>query len=224
VTAGRVLLWRHGRTAHNAEARLQGQTDIPLDDVGRWQAGTAAAALAARYRPTVIVTSDLVRARATADALAGPLGLVPVVDARMRERSFGDWEGLTAADIAERWPAEHAEWAAGGEPQRPGSETRAHVAQRVSEAVNEHARALSDDDTLVVVSHGAAIGLGVTALIGMSAGWRGIAGVSNAHWAEVRLGRAGAGSAWRLLAYNLGPTDASSDWDAGPDREVRDPD
>ena len=68
MTAGRVLLWRHGRTAHNLQARLQGQSDIPLDEVGHWQAHTAAAAIAARYQPTRIVVSDLVRARVPADA------------------------------------------------------------------------------------------------------------------------------------------------------------
>ena len=219
-----MLLWRHGRTAHNAAGRLQGQIDIPLDDVGLWQARTAAAALAARYRPTVVVTSDLGRARATAEMLTAQVGLELVVDPRVRERSFGDWEGLTAAEIAERWPAEHAAWASGGEPHRPGGETREVVARRVSAAVTEHAQGLSDDDTLVVVTHGAAIGLGVGGLLGLPSEWRGIVGVSNAHWAELRLGRGPLGPAWRLLGYNLGPTDASSDWDAGPDREVRDPD
>ena len=224
MTAGRVLLWRHGRTAHNVQARLQGQSDIPLDDVGRWQAHTAAAAIAARYRPSRIVVSDLVRARVTADALASMIDLVPVVDARVRERSFGDWEGMTATEIAERWPTDHAAWVQGGEPNRPGGESRATVAARMLEAVTAHADDLGGDDTLLVVSHGAAIGLGVAGLLLLPPDWRGIVGISNAHWAELRLGRGNLGPTWRLTGYNLGPTDASADWDAGPDREVRDPD
>jgi len=57
-----VVLWRHGRTEYNAARRLQGQIDIPLDEVGRWQGTTAAAALFARHTPVRIVSSDLVRA------------------------------------------------------------------------------------------------------------------------------------------------------------------
>ncbi|WP_066587595.1 histidine phosphatase family protein [Cellulomonas timonensis] len=224
MTAGRVLLWRHGRTAHNASGRLQGQVDIPLDDVGRWQAHTAAAALTARYRPTLIVSSDLSRARATAEALAEQAGLDLVLDPRVRERSFGDWEGMTSLEIAERWPADHAAWAQGGEPHRPGGESRADVAQRMHEAVVEHAAGLDAGDTLVVVTHGAAISLAVGALLGLPADWRGITGPSNAHWAELHAGRASHGGAWRLTGYNLGPTDASADWNAGPDQQVRDPD
>ncbi|HEY0188524.1 MAG TPA: histidine phosphatase family protein [Cellulomonas sp.] len=218
MTVGRVLLWRHGRTAHNAGARLQGQSDIPLDEVGTWQAETAAEAIAARYRPTRIIASDLSRAHATALALAVPLGLAVQVDARVRERSFGEWEGLTGPEIAERWPEQHAAWVAGREPERVGAETRAEVLARTVEAVTEHAVALDRDDTLVVVSHGAAISLALIGLLGLPAPWRGIAGMANAHWAEIQPARPGSDPAWRLDALNLGPTHASADWNAGPDQ------
>jgi len=230
VTAGRVVLWRHGRTAHNAGARLQGQSDIPLDEVGVWQAETAAAALASRYRPTRIVASDLGRAHATAAALSARTGLPVHTDPRVRERSFGDWEGMTSAEIAARWPEQHAAWVAGHEPQRVGAETRAEVQARMVAAVGELASALEPDDTLVVVSHGAAITLGLVGLLGLPAEWKGVSGMSNAHWAELQPGRPGSGLAWRLEALNVGPVHASSDWNAGPDRveqgmdeEVRDP-
>ncbi len=230
MTAGRVVLWRHGRTAHNAAARLQGQSDIPLDDVGVWQAETAAAALASRYRPTRIVASDLGRARATAQALGDRLGMPVEEDVRVRERSFGEWEGLTSAEIAGRWPEQHAAWVAGHEPERVGAETRAQVRARMVEAVTEQAGALTADDTLVVVSHGAAITLGLVGLLDLPAEWKGVSGMSNAHWAEVQPGRPGSGLAWRIEALNVGPVHASSDWNAGPDHvaqsmddEVRDP-
>lgn len=230
MTAGRVVLWRHGRTAHNAAARLQGQSDIPLDDVGVWQAETAAAALASRYTPTRIIASDLGRARSTAEALSARTGLPVHTDARVRERSFGDWEGLTSAEIAERWPEQHAAWRAGREPERVGAETRAEVQARMIKAVTDQAGSLEPDDTLVVVSHGAAITLGLVGLLGLPAEWKGVSGMSNAHWAEVQPGRPGSGLAWRLEALNVGPVHASSDWNAGPDRaeramddEVRDP-
>jgi len=230
VTVGRLLLWRHGRTAYNASARLQGQVDIPLDDVGHWQARTAAAALLARHTPTRVVSSDLSRAAQTATALARMVGLEVELDARVRERGFGDWEGLTGQEISARWPQDYALWRGGGEPSRVGAESRAAVAERTAAAITEHAAALDRTDTLVVVSHGAAISSAVAALMSMPADWRAIAGMHNAHWAELVPSSGSVEPAWRLAAYNLGPTDASSDWNAGPDRDAdettttRDPD
>jgi len=217
VTAGRLLLWRHGRTAYNAEARLQGQVDIPLDDVGRWQARTAAARMLERHEPTHVVASDLERAAQTARYLGRAADLEVVLDTRVRERAFGEWEGLTGDEISARWPDDFALWRAGGEPSRVGAESRALVAERMAAGIAEHAAALGRDDTLVVVSHGAAISSAVGALLGMEPQWRGIAGMLNAHWAELVSSSAPDQAPWRLAGYNLGPTDASSDWNAGPD-------
>lgn len=226
MTAGRVLLWRHGRTAANAGARLQGQIDIPLDDVGRWQARTATAALLARYEPTVIVSSDLSRARATAENLARATGLPITLDPRLRERGFGQWEGMSGTEIEQRWPGAFAAWRLGGDPSGVGAETRAAVAARLYGAVSEHAAARGPDDTLVVVSHGAAIALAVGAMLGQPASWRGVVGLHNAHWAELAPAHGGAAPEWRLIGLNLGPTGASRDWNAGPDTtaETTDPD
>ncbi|HEY0118033.1 MAG TPA: histidine phosphatase family protein [Cellulomonas sp.] len=230
MTVGRLLLWRHGRTAANASFRLQGQIDIPLDDVGRWQARTAAASLLARYEPTAIVSSDLSRARQTADTLARATGLTVTVDQRLRERGFGAWEGLTGDEIGARWPEEFEAWRSGGDPEGVDAETRADVAARLGTAVTEHASALGPQDTLVVVSHGAAIALGVGELLGQPPAWRGVVGLQNAHWAELTPSRGLVEPAWRLHGFNLGPTDASRDWNAGPDAasdedgETRDPD
>ena len=217
MSVGRVLLWRHGRTAANASGRLQGQIDIPLDEVGRWQARTAAATLLARYDPSVIVSSDLSRARATAEYLARGTGLKVTEDPEVRERSFGVWEGLTGEEIDERWPDEFAVWRAGGDPFGFEAESRADVSARLGAAIRRHAAALTPADTLVVVSHGAAIALAVGALLGQPASWRGVIGLHNAHWAELVPSRGGAAPDWRLTGLNLGPTDASTDWNAGPD-------
>ena len=231
MSVGRLLLWRHGRTAFNATARLQGQVDIPLDDVGRWQARTAAAALLARYTPTRIVSSDLGRAVQTAEALGRMAEVAVELEPRVRERGFGEWEGLSGEEIAERWPQDYALWRSGGEPVRVGAETRLAVAQRTAEAIAELSAASGRQDTLVVVSHGAAISSAVAELLGMSAAWRGMAGMHNAHWAELVPSSGDVLPAWRLVGYNLGPTDASTDWNAGPDRadgqrsgSTRDPD
>ena len=231
MSGGRLQLWRHARTEYNASARLQGQVDIPLDDVGRWQARTAAAALLARHAPTRIVSSDLGRALQTAEALGRMADVAVEIEPRVRERGFGEWEGLSGAEIAQRWPDDYALWRAGGEPTRVGAETRLQVAQRTAEAIAELTGAMNRDDTLVVVSHGAAISSAVAELLGMPAQWRGIAGMHNAHWAELVPSSGDVLPAWRLVGYNLGPTDASADWNAGPDRSedeqsgsTRDPD
>ena len=211
-----VLLLRHGRTAFNAGGRLQGQVDIPLDEVGRWQVQEAARDLVARHVPTRIVSSDLSRACATAQAVADLLGVEVQLDERLRERDFGDWEGLTAEEISGRWPQEYAVWRSGHDPERTGAETRAVVATRMQRAIAEHAASTEPSGALLVVSHGAALTLGLTALLGLDPnGWRGLVGLSNAHWAVLRSNAPDSVPAWRLEAHNLGPSVQLSDWDAG---------
>ena len=211
-----VLLLRHGRTAYNAAARLQGQVDIPLDGVGQWQVAEAARDLFQRHVPTRIVSSDLIRARATAQAVADLTGLAVELDPRLRERDFGDWEGLTAQEISGRWPDEYAVWRSGHDPQRTGAETRAAVAERMEQAISEHASKTGPDGALVVVSHGAAITLGVTILLGQDPHtWRGLVGLNNAHWAVLRSNSQDSAPAWRLESHNLGPSVQLSAWDAG---------
>lgn len=214
-----LLLWRHARTAYNSQARLQGQIDIPLDEVGHWQARTSAARLAARYRPARIVASDLTRAAETADYLSRLLDVPVELDPRLRERAFGEWEGLTGHEIDARWPGEFRAWRAGGDPAGVGAESRADVAARVSAAVLDQVARTDGRGGLVVVSHGAAIGSLVAELLGQVPTWRGLVGMHNAHWAEMLRAGPDVAPAWRLLGYNVGPTDASSDWNAGPDPE-----
>lgn len=216
MTAGTVVLWRHGRTAFNANGRLQGQIDIPLDGVGAWQVEQAAVDLWRRHVPTRIVASTLGRAVATAHGLANLGGLAVETDARLRERAFGEWEGLSGAEIADRWPEEYAVWQGGHDPARTGAETRAEVAQRIADAVTELAASMSRSETLVVVSHGAAISLGLTVLLGLDAtAWRGLVGLHNAHWSVLRASRGDAVPAWRLESHNVGPSVRVADWDAG---------
>lgn len=214
MTARAVVLWRHGRTAFNAAGRMQGCIDIPLDEVGQWQAVEGAQHLARRHTPARIVSSDLGRAVSTAEALSALSGVPVVLDAALRERSFGEWEGLTAEEIQDRWPEQFDVWRAGRDPQRTGAETRAEVAERFAEAVERHAAALDQHETLVVVAHGAAIGLGIGALLGLDPGQRLIAGLHNAHWSLVRPSGRRPGS-WFLEAHNLGPAVAVDEWNVG---------
>jgi broad specificity phosphatase PhoE len=89
-----LLLVRHGETDWNAEGRLQGHTDRPLNDYGRRQAKELAERLAAEH-VDAIYTSDLSRAKETAEIVGERLGLPVVVDADLREKNWGSWEGLT---------------------------------------------------------------------------------------------------------------------------------
>src|SRR5436190_6437311 len=92
-----LLLVRHGETDWNASGRLQGHTDRPLNDVGRRQAAALAGQLAGRG-VAAISTSDLVRAKETAEIVGERLGLTVVVDPDLRERHWGSWEGLTPSE------------------------------------------------------------------------------------------------------------------------------
>ncbi|MEG3616698.1 MULTISPECIES: histidine phosphatase family protein [Isoptericola] len=221
MTARTVVLLRHGRTSYNASMRLQGQVDIPLDEVGRWQAAQGAAALVTSHRATRIVSSDLGRAADTAAAYAELVGVPVETDPRLRERSFGRWEGLTADEIAERWPDEHAEWRRGGEPRGVGAETKVEVAERTAGAVREHAEGLEGDECLVVVSHGAAISLAITGLLELDAtAWRGISGMHNVHWSHLHRSAPGAVPGWRLVAHNVGAGYPLDRWQAGPHADL----
>ena len=104
----RVLAIRHGETAWNVDTRIQGHLDIPLNDTGRWQARQVALALADE-RIDAIYSSDLLRARETAQTVARCDGIV-TTDIGLRERSFGVFEGLTYREIQQRWPEQGERW------------------------------------------------------------------------------------------------------------------
>jgi probable phosphoglycerate mutase len=105
----RLFLLRHGQTAWNAEARIQGQLDIPLDATGRWQAERLALALQGEGIQALF-SSDLQRARQTAAPLAAAIHVDVQVDAALRERGFGHFEGSTYAEIEARWPEDTLRW------------------------------------------------------------------------------------------------------------------
>lgn len=163
MTAGgrsrKIVLMRHGQTEWNVEGRFQGTTDIPLDSVGIEQAARAARLLAA-LRPTEIISSPMQRAATTAQALADATGLTVTCDSDLIERSGGAWEGLTNHEIRIRYPDEHASW------QPPGGETGEQVAKRFSAALERALERIPDGGLLVVVSHGAAIRIGMLHWLG----------------------------------------------------------
>jgi probable phosphoglycerate mutase len=194
-----LILWRHGLTDWNAGERVQGQTDTPLNDRGRAQAAAAARQLAA-LRPAAIVASDLRRAADTAAALAALTDLPVQSDARLRERHFGDWQGLTIAEIAERYPAEYARWRGGDPDFGCGAETVDDMAKRVGAALREAVDAAAGG-TVVVATHGGAARHGIGEMVGWSHQvTRSLYGLGNCHWSELRLDPA---RGWRLRAHNL---------------------
>jgi glucosyl-3-phosphoglycerate phosphatase len=200
VSTRTVLVWRHGQTAWNAQRRFQGQLDISLDDVGREQA-TRAAPLVAGFAPSAIVSSDLVRARETAQALADVTGLPIATDPRLREIDVGVWQGLTFDEVSERFPAEAANWRDGGDGRRGGGESLVEVGARAVAAVEEALLELADGGTLVVVTHGAAGRAIVASMIGLPAPlWRSLGSLANCCWSL--MGEAASG--WRLFDHNAG--------------------
>jgi probable phosphoglycerate mutase len=207
----RIVCLRHGQTLWNVEQRFQGHSDIQLNETGIAQAARAASLLAA-LRPTLIVSSDLQRANDTALALGRLAGLDVAVDKDFRERGGGQWEGLTRAEIAERWPQEYVAWEA------PDGEPVTEVAARVAAAMRRWAAKLDDDGLLVVASHGAALRLGICELLGLpQESWSAIGGLSNCSWSVLEQGRRG----WRLLEHNAGTLPEPISGDDSPDAEGR---
>ncbi len=191
----KLVLWRHGQTVYNLERRFQGQTDVPLNDLGRRQAAEAAPYLAS-LRPSAIISSDLSRAMETADALARLTGLPVQTDKDLRERFGGAWEGLTESEIMTRFPVERASWSP------PDGESARAVADRASAALERVADSLPGGALAVVVGHGAALGMAMARLLGLpeEPTARVLGPFDNCHWSILgrRRGR------WRVLEHNVG--------------------
>jgi probable phosphoglycerate mutase len=126
----RIILVRHGETDWNATGHIQGHSDTPLNAVGRTQAQRVARHLASEP-VRALYSSDLARAFETATIIGQTLGLTVVTSRRLRERQYGAWEGLTAADIQARYPEQFAEWRARSTDfAPPQGETRAQLLAR----------------------------------------------------------------------------------------------
>jgi glucosyl-3-phosphoglycerate phosphatase len=207
----KLVVWRHGQTAWNAERRFQGHSDIPLDATGREQARDAARYLAMMH-PEAIFSSDLARATETAAYLGELTGLPVQLDKDLRERGGGSWEGLTDREIREGYPAEYAAWIP------PDGEPISAVADRAAGALQRIADSLADSldgeggpggegglgggksALAVVISHGAAINLGMSRLLGLPERTRVLGPLGNCSW-SVLARRA---DRWRLLEHNVG--------------------
>jgi broad specificity phosphatase PhoE len=145
-----LLLVRHGETDWNRDGRWQGHSDTPLNAAGREQARRVAAEL---RDVDAVYSSDLARARETAEILAEQLGLEVHLEPRLRERGFGAWEGKTSAEIEAEFRDEHARWLAGEAPGAADAEPFGDFAARVQSFV-EDLLERHPGETVLVVAHG----------------------------------------------------------------------
>lgn len=187
---------------------MQGRVDIPLNERGREQAAALARSLTMGPgpRPDVIVASPLRRAADTAVTVGEALGLEVALDEAFLERSFGRWEGLTGAEIRERWPAEHEAWRERRSVEGIGMESREAVAARMGGALRALLAAHAGH-TVLVVAHGAAITLAVADLLGLDPdAFLGIAGLENCHRSVLDpLLADPEGRLMRLVSHNVPP-------------------
>lgn len=205
----RLVFWRHGRTAWNAERRFQGQTDVPLDDMGRRQAAHAAELLAT-LAPDRIVSSDLARARETAEALGAHVGLEVATHSGLRETFAGEWQGLTRRELEEMYGDELARWSAGSDVRPGGGETRLEVADRMVVTVEAVLAESAPGETIVVATHGGAARAAIGALLELPPEhWAALGVLTNCAWSVLVENLPDAsgtrhGPRWRLQEYNAG--------------------
>lgn len=149
----RIILVRHGETAWNAEMRMQGQLDVPLNEVGRWQAARVAAALAEESL-AAIYSSDLARASQTAAPLSQVTGLPIIPEAGLRERCFGIFQGSTFTEVETRWPEQSRRWRRRDPDFAPeGAESLVAFSARCVGAARRIAAA-HPGESIALVSHG----------------------------------------------------------------------
>jgi broad specificity phosphatase PhoE len=149
-----LILVRHGETDWNRDGRFQGHADTPLNDAGREQAHALADELAGE-RIDFVYTSDLVRARETAEIIATRLGADVVARSELREIDVGEWEGLTWPEIEERYPEGARTWHEHGYGWKSG-ETYDELGERIIAALRRIA-ADHPDLRVLVVGHGGTV-------------------------------------------------------------------
>ena len=147
-----LLVVRHGEAEGNREHRFIGQQDVPLTSRGRRQVEALRSRLATASISKV-VTSDLQRAFDTVAPVAAQLDLEVETDRRWREIANGEWKGLLASEIEERWPELFSRYQAGEDVLRPGGECWADVQARVVQAVDDLVDQCGGDGTILIGTH-----------------------------------------------------------------------
>jgi broad specificity phosphatase PhoE len=150
----RLVYLRHGETDLNREHRMQGDTDAPLNETGRAQVAAAAKRLRGE-KIAAVYSSDLLRARESAEAAVADHDLTVRTDPRLREQRLGDWEGDIWHELTEAYGADAIERFLGDlEFAPPGGESRREVRDRVREFLEDLLESHGDGETVLVVSHG----------------------------------------------------------------------
>lgn len=154
----RLVLVRHGESVWNSEARVQGQACAGLSDIGHAQARTVCAMLATAHPDARLAVSDLRRCRETIAPLVAELGREPGVDAALRERSYGDWEGRLRSEISASEPERWQRFADGEEVlPEVGGELREPFTDRVEAMLRALFADTPEGGTTVAVTHGGPI-------------------------------------------------------------------
>nr|HID13366.1 histidine phosphatase family protein [Anaerolineae bacterium] len=149
----RIVLVRHGQTAWNREVRFRGRTDLELDEIGLRQAEATGRYLAARWPVAAVYSSPLRRAMQTAEAIARAQGLSAYPLEGLLDIDFGEWQGLSPDEVAQRYPALYRAWLEVPHTVRfPGGEglddVRSRVVAGLDEVVARHPR-----QAVALVSH-----------------------------------------------------------------------
>jgi broad specificity phosphatase PhoE len=177
---------RHGRSVWNAAGRIQGQIDIELDEVGLQQAQRIADRLA-REPIAAIYSSPLLRAQATAEAIAARFNLLVTPDARLMEYDFGAISGLTWDEVTEHHPELANRWLE--DPWAvpvAGSEGRVNFAARVMSAMQDIG-AQHSAEHVAIVAHGGTFGVYLTAMLGLDLNRRHPFHFGNTSWSVVEM-------------------------------------
>jgi broad specificity phosphatase PhoE len=204
--ARRLILLRHGQTEWNLLGRAQGHADISLDEVGRAQAEAAAPYVEA-YGPTRLWSSDLRRARETAEHVAAATGLAVKTSEAFREYAVGERTGMTLAEFAEAFPEEYAAWQRGDRDAIPGAESDEEALTRFLTGLADVLDDLPSGECGVLVSHGGVLKTVLVRFLslGDSAHDR-MVSLGNCHWIELEESHSsfsGGDVRWRLRGYNL---------------------
>lgn len=201
----RLIMVRHGQTEWNAADRMQGQVDTELSEVGRRQAKDVARELE-DANAIAVLSSDLRRAYETAAAIADHTALPVVRDARLRETSLGQWEGLTHLEVDDRYPGARLQWRMDASFVPPGGESKLAVGARALPVIQEVFREHSDwpGRAVVVVAHGGLIAALTAALLALPAvNWPAFGGLANASWVQLSShGPDVSKPGWRLDVWN----------------------
>lgn len=200
----RLFLLRHAQTEHNKLGKIQGRSNHPLDETGISQAKQIRDFFYQAHTFKTIYSSPLNRALETANIIARPFAIQVREEPGLTERSFGPWEGLTRAEIQAGWPKEFETWVSGVSVSSEILEDAAEVARRSLEVVR-NALQRYENESILMVSHGATLNIMITALIGLNPReFRNIAGMNNCHYAELTVSKDVADQLKvRLLSLNV---------------------